>query len=351
MRPLRVLVTACGAPGTAALVRALKQNGERSVWLAGCDEDERSIGRRLCDAFHQVPPGGSPFFAEHVLQLCRRERIDAVVPQSTRELLGLAKTKPAFAEAGVTALASGPDAIETAIDRPACYTRLDEAGIRVPLWRRVRGSRELARAAAELGHPRRQVCLKLLAPFGGGRLIVLDPTVDRSRRLLKTETDEQVLALDEMSELLPEVGGEELLVMELVEGPERTIDGIGGDGRVLVGQAMSTERTRGGEATYLEALDDPALSMVARLTCAALRLDHFFCIRLVGDAVVAVDPHISTIVNQEDLNLAYLGLKHALGEIDGDELEAHARRVRPTRRALRYVDQLEWDDAPRDSDA
>ena len=67
MRPLRVLVTACGAPGTAALVRALRENGEREVWVAGCDMNERAVGRRLCDAFQRVPPGDSPFFAENVL--------------------------------------------------------------------------------------------------------------------------------------------------------------------------------------------------------------------------------------------------------------------------------------------
>ena len=79
---------------------------------------------------------------------------------------------------------------------------------------------------------------------------------------------------------------------------------------------------------------------------SALQLDHFFSITLVGDAVIAVDPHLSTIVYQEDLNIPYLGLKLALGEIDAEELTAHARRLRPTRRALRYIDQLDWDDGP-----
>jgi hypothetical protein len=99
-----------------------------------------------------------------------------------------------------------------------------------------------------------------------------------------------------------------------------------------------------GQATYLQTLDDPGLMLVAGLTASALQLAHFFSIRLVGDAVIAVDPCLSTIVYQEDLNVPYLGLKHALGEIDAEELATHARRLRPTRRALRYVDQVDWDD-------
>jgi hypothetical protein len=82
---------------------------------------------------------------------------------------------------------------------------------------------------------------------------------------------------------------------------------------------------------------------VARRIVAELELDHFFNIQLVGEHVIEINPRISTIVYQEDLNLPYLGVKHALGEIDAEELAKLARRIRPTRRALRYFDQLEWD--------
>jgi hypothetical protein len=82
---------------------------------------------------------------------------------------------------------------------------------------------------------------------------------------------------------------------------------------------------------------------VAERIVAELALDHFFNIQLVGDHVIEINPRISTIVYQEDLNLPYLGVKHALGEISAGELAALGSRVRPTRRALRYFDQFEWD--------
>ena len=60
--------------------------------------------------------------------------------------------------------------------------------------------------------------------------------------------------------------------------------------------------------------------------------------------MIEINPRISTIVYQEDLNLPYLGVKHALGEVSDEELAALASRVRPTRHALRYFDQVEWDE-------
>jgi carbamoyl-phosphate synthase large subunit len=344
MRPLRVLVTACGAPGTAALLRALRGNGERELHLVGCDMQERAIGRRLCDAFRQVPPGSSPLFGEAVLELCRRERIDAILPQSSHDLLGLAEARSQLVERGTIVLVSSPEAIRTANDKAACYALLDEVGVRAPRWRRVRGGRELSRAAGELGYPRLPVCFKPVYGSGSRGFRILDETADRRHQLLHERPGNLSMRLEEVTELLPEVGGEELLVMELAEGGERTIDGIAGGGRVLLGHPKTRESMRAGLAMYFETLADDGLMSVAGRIVGALGLDHFFNIQLVGDVVIEVNPRISTIVYQEDLNLPYLGLKHALGEIDAEELAAYGRRVRPTRRALRYFDQVEWDE-------
>ena len=59
--------------------------------------------------------------------------------------------------------------------------------------------------------------------------------------------------------------------------------------------------------------------------------------------MVEINPRISTIVYQEDLNIPYLGVKRALREISDEELASYAARVRPGRTALRYFDQVEWD--------
>jgi hypothetical protein len=131
--------------------------------------------------------------------------------------------------------------------------------------------------------------------------------------------------------------------MELAQGGERTIDGLARKGRILLGHPKTREAMRAGLAMYFQTLDDDALMEVAEKIAAALELDHFFNIQLVGDAVIEINPRISTVVYQEDLNLPYLGVKHALGEISDDELEAYAPRIRPTRKALRYFDQVEWD--------
>jgi len=151
------------------------------------------------------------------------------------------------------------------------------------------------------------------------------------------------MRLEEALELLPAEDGPELLVMELAMGGERTIDGIANGRDVVLGHPKTREAMRAGLAMYFVTLADDALMGLAGRIVAELGIVHFFNIQLVGEQVIEINPRISTIVYQEDLNLPYLGVKRALGEIGDDELSELRSRIRPGRTALRYFDQLEWD--------
>jgi carbamoyl-phosphate synthase large subunit len=337
-----VLVSAAGAPGTAALVRALRENGERDVRVVGTDMAERSVGRHLCDAFHLVPPGSDPEFGSAMLDVVQREGVDAILPQSSFDLLGLAESKGRFE--GVAVMVSSPEAVRRSNDKAESYALLDEIGVPGPKWHRVVGGEAVAEAARELGYPGEDVALKPAFSSGSRGFRVLSAGADRREQLLKNRPGvAEALRLEELVELL---GDDEtpLLVMELASGLERTIDGIAEGGRIVLGHPKTRESMRAGLAMYFATLDDDWLMNVASKIVEALALDHFFNIQLVGDKVIEINPRISTIVYQEDLNLPWLGVKHTLGEISAEELASYQDHVRPSRRALRYFDQVEWDE-------
>jgi carbamoylphosphate synthase large subunit len=339
-----VLVTASGAPGTAALLHALRENGEREVRLVGVDMSERSIGRHLCDAFALVPAGGDPGFAAAVHEVAVREGVDAILPQSSSDLDGLAEATGLFE--GMAVLVSPPDAIRRSNDKGETYAFLHRLGLPAPEFRHVRGAAEVEAAARELGYPERPLCFKPVFSSGSRGFRVLDATVDRAAQLLRERPGSVSIRLEDALEILASVDDRtELLVMELATGPERTIDGIADGREIVLGHPKTREAMRAGLAMYFETLADEGLMELSNAIVAELGIEHFFNIQLVGELVIEVNPRISTIVYQEDLNLPYLGLKRALGEISDDELRALRQRVRPGRTALRYFDQVEFDRA------
>ena len=339
MKPITVLVSASGAPGTAALLRALRENGERDVRLVGTDMSERSIGRHLCDAFHLVPAGADPGFADAILDVVERQAVDVVLPQSSHDLEGLAAHRDRFP---VPVLVSSPETIRRSNDKAESYALLHRLGLRAPEFRRVEGAAGVEAAARELGYPDRAVCFKPVFSSGSRGFRILDPSVDRAHQLLYERPGSVAMRLEEAVELLPE-RGVDLLVMELAAGGERTIDGIADGERIVLGHPKTREAMRAGLAMYFVTLDDETLMRLGDAIVRELEIDHFFNIQLVGEHVIEINPRISTIVYQEDLNLPYLGVKRALGEISAEELAALRSRVRPGRTALRYFDQVEWD--------
>ena len=342
MRDLTVLVTASGSPGTAALVRALRENGERRVRIVGTDMAELAVGRHLCDAFHLVPAGGDPEFADAVVEVAEREGVDAVLPQSSYDLPGLAAARERFSCA---VLVASPEAVRRSNDKAETYALLDAIGAPGPAWRRARGRAAIEAAARELGYPGEEVAVKPLESSGSRGFRILSASADSLEQLLRNRPGvATAMQLAELLALLPEDGGPELLVMELARGRERTIDGVARGGRIVLGHPKTREAMRAGLAMYFETLDDPELMEIAGRIVAELRVEHFFNIQLVGDTVIEVNPRISTVVYQEDLNLPYLGVKLALGEVDEAELAAKTAKIRPTRRALRFFDQVEWDE-------
>jgi carbamoyl-phosphate synthase large subunit len=340
-RPIRILLTASGAPGAGALIRALRENGEREVVVVGTDIQAESSGRFLCDAFHLVPTGDDPEFAATLADVAEREAVDLVFPQSSAEVAALAAGRDLFA---APVLVASPEAIAACTDKYATADLCASLGVRAPVTRLVRSAADFRAAAADLGYPGRDVCMKPPGAKGSRGFRVLSATVDRRRQLLEARPGPLPLSVDEAVEAVGEEDFPPLLVMELATGPEHTVDGICQQGRLVLGHAKTRERIRAGLAMYFATVDRPDLVEAARTVIGALGLDWFVNVQFVGDRLLEINPRISTIVYQEDLNLPWLGVRFALGEIGEEELAALVGRVRPTRRAIRYHDQVEYDE-------
>ena len=138
VKPITVMVTASGAPGTAALLRALRENGEREVRLVGTDMSER-VGRP--PSLRLVPRRSRrrrPRVPRRDARGRERESVDAILPQSSFDLEGLAEHVDRFP---MPVLVSSPDAIHRSNDKAETYALLHRLGVPAPEFRRVNGAR------------------------------------------------------------------------------------------------------------------------------------------------------------------------------------------------------------------
>ena len=146
--------------------------------MIGTDMSERSAGRFLCDAFHVVPRRARATSSRpRWPRSPQREGADVVFPQSSGEVVQL-RGRPR--RCSRCRCWSPPRAAIAACDDKAADDRAAPSGpASAPATHLARTPEEFRAAAAELGYPERDVCMKPPQAKGSRGFRVLSANVDR----------------------------------------------------------------------------------------------------------------------------------------------------------------------------
>lgn len=341
---LRVLLTAVGCPGGMTMIHALKNNGERELELIGTDMRSEASGRFLSDRFYTVPAGHSPEFIPRLIEVVEREQPNVLFPQSTYEVHPIALHRAEFEQHGVAVLVANPRAIEVSNDKGLLFAAMSGTGVPCPSMIACNHLNAFVEAVRALGYPERPVCFKPAIGKAWRGFRILSAGTDRVDMLINRRVEDTTMTLEETVEILRDANPfPSLVVMEYIEGEEASADVYCRAGRVLMGFSKTREEFKAGLAMFGATVDRPDLRRYGEEVARVLGLDYFANIQFKGEKLLEVNPRVSTFVHQEDFNMPYLGCKYLLGEIGEEELREAEKRVRTTRRTVRYYDQLFYD--------
>lgn len=234
MKDITVLITAAGnvfMPGTTA---CLKNNGERNIRLIGADMNDDATMLEMVDAYYPVPRGDDPTYVDVLLDICKKEKVDVLLPIMSVELEALAKNKDKFKEIGVLVSVSEEEPLKIANDKLLLLNFMKEKEIPCAEYKAVKSIEELAEAARDLGYPERKVCLKTTHGSGSRGFRILDATQSKLDRFLYEKPNSSSVSLEEMLEILSEAKElPKMMVMEYLPGAEYTVDLLADNGKVL----------------------------------------------------------------------------------------------------------------------
>jgi carbamoyl-phosphate synthase large subunit len=244
---LTILVTGAGAPGIRGTLHALRKNPEgRQVRVIGVDIDPGVVGRFLVDCFFPLPPPEDDSYISELLRICRRESVDVIVPQTTREIAVLSKTLEALEAGGIRTMVSGPRAIETANNKWLVMKAVEQLGLPCPKYYLTGSEMELLHAVARLGYPQNPVVVKPPISNGMRGVRVLRAQAWDVRRFLSEKPMGLEVSLEDLIAMLRRgPGWPELLVTEFLPGPEYTVDAFRGD-KVEIAVPRLREQIRSG---------------------------------------------------------------------------------------------------------
>ena len=148
---MNILILAAGTRNK--IVQYFRQSFKGFGRVIAADASTLAPAIYEADAFYIVPPITAPGYVELVLDICKKEQIDAVLSLIDPELSLLAAHEADFAAVGTTVIGSSYELCELSLDKYRMYLWLCEHGYRCARsWTDLQLFRE-AVASGTIGYP------------------------------------------------------------------------------------------------------------------------------------------------------------------------------------------------------
>lgn len=234
MNNITILMTAAGSPSGPALASCFKNLGERKVRIIGTDMKSDPTIEQYVDKCYYAPPATDSSYVDCLLEICRIEHVDVLLPGISDELLPLCKRKAEFEAIGTKVSVSNATSIEICTNKRKFYDYLNQNGIKTPQYRQVRNIEEFDNAVEELGFPEKCVCFKAVESSGSRGVRIIDATRSRADILFGEKPNSLFTTYEDLRSILLEVETfPEMMAMEYIPGREYSIDLVADNGRVL----------------------------------------------------------------------------------------------------------------------
>lgn len=323
MRPITVMMSASGSQFAPGIIKCFKDNGEREIKVVGGDMSTDPTNKYLVDKFYRVPSVKDPTYADTLLDICKKEKVDIFFPQMSAELPVLLENISRFDDAGIKVSITRNDSLYIANNKLKLFEFMKENNIPVSKFAVISSLDDFDKAIREVGYPEKPVCLKLTESSGARGVRVIDDSKSRYHIFAHEKPDSFYISYEDMKKTLEDADEfPELMVMEYLSGDEYDVDLIADNGRVL----------------YMAGRRNPVMVMsitqesVLEKNEEAYRIAEQVVEKLGLDGVIGIDykfaedgscrlleinPRIDATVSvfaAGGLNLPYLQVKHLLGE-------------------------------------
>lgn len=229
MDDLKILVTGAGAPGIKGTLYSLKENSDnRKVIVIGVDAKEEVAGKYLCDKFYKISSADDERFIEELVRICEKEKVNALIPCVTAELLKISSKTKIFEEINTKVVVSKPDAIEFANNKHNLMNVAKDLGIPTAKFYLVETFEELLKYGEQVGYP-----FVVKPPISNGMrgFRIVYKEVDRKQAFYKEKPDSSVITISELYDILGD-NFPELMVMEYLPGKEYSVDVLSSEEKV-----------------------------------------------------------------------------------------------------------------------
>ena len=306
----RILVTCCLGAYLNGTLDCLRK--EEELYIVGTDIEQIHYNRNGIDKFYRVPRCDAPEYINVVIDICKKERIDLVMPFYTGELELFLENEKKFLGIGTKVHVTHGN-LRVANDKKLWAEFFEENGIPTPSAQVVETYDQLA--SIVLRDPQSTYCLKQGKGCGGrGFRIIGEEPYD-----MKTRPTGVYVPLEETASFFG--NGETYLVQKYLSGKEYGVDVLCEYGDVICGIERYNESVVDGVNIDAEIIEKDHIYDMCVEVCRLLHLDGNVGFDVKVDEygnpfIIDINPRYTATISlsaHAGLNLAYYGFLHSLG--------------------------------------
>jgi len=163
----RILITCIGGYFSYQVVDSIRKVKNLSKFILGVDVNP-NVNAFFVDKFETVPRAdlSQIKYVNKIITLCKKYKIDTVLPSSENETLAISKHINIFKKHKIKTSVSSFNTVNLMTDKLKMYEHLNHRGIDVGNWKKVDNFNEAIGALNFFGYPLKKVVIK--PKFGSG---------------------------------------------------------------------------------------------------------------------------------------------------------------------------------------
>lgn len=344
-RDIIVGITCCGNTVSPGMIECLRNNGERNIKIVGFDMVDTPLASAFVDKFIKIPAGDSANYVEEMLNICKKERVNVLLPCDDNEALVLAENCEAFESEAITIAVSRIDSLRKSLNKISFHQYLKNTEIQCARFKVATNLEEVENAIFDLNFPKKKVVIKPEFGFGGRGVRIIVPD-NNQECFFKEKPGNIEISLDQLMVLLKgyETGSSKprMLVTEYLPGDYYSIEVLSKDGKPYY--IIPKRRVIGSAScTTLGVLDfNEKVIETAREICQAFGFDYIQNYEMKfneeGEPIpYDLNPRVPASIAMSaraGANLLYFAVKMALDE------EVPIVEIKPRMQMIRYYKEF-----------
>lgn len=233
MNNLRILVTGCGAIVAPSIIKNYKEVKERNIYVVGVDI-KKNVSNKYIDKFYQYKKASDKEYIPTLIKICKKEKINFIIPLVDDELLILAKNKERLREENIIVCINDASKIELVQDKYKLYNFLKENNIDVPNNYKFETIKELENSCKLLGYPKNTLCYKPIISSGSRGFRIIKNNIDYENYLFNNKPNSKYIDYEFLIKSMKKCKNiPQMILMEYIEGDLYNVNVLANKGQTL----------------------------------------------------------------------------------------------------------------------